>query len=136
MRGFLLTLLVLLGSTIAPGAQDDWTGRYAGDWASAGAGASGLFKLTLTPGAGGQWGLEVSFTLADTEVKTKVNSIKIDGAKIEARYEFDLQGNRLESTITGERDGGRLTGKYTTKTVAEGAPVDQGEWKAAVEKKQ
>jgi len=50
---------------------------------------------------------------------------------IEGKYLGDLSGNRLQSTIHGERKGNALAGTYQTKPLAGGAQVDEGEWKAA-----
>jgi hypothetical protein len=46
-------------------------------------------------------------------------------------YTFDLLGTKLESTIDGERTGGKLTGKYQTRSVTDGSAVDRGTWEAA-----
>jgi hypothetical protein len=40
-------------------------------------------------------------------------------------------GARLESTIDGERSSGKISGKYHTRNVADGSPVDQGAWEAS-----
>jgi hypothetical protein len=74
----------------------------------------------------------VSFTVSDQDVKTKITSLKVDGAKLEIVYEFDLQGTVLQSTINGELDGQTLKGKYQTKVVADGSAADEGEWKATL----
>jgi hypothetical protein len=73
----------------------------------------------------------VTFSYAGEEVKTNVTLCKIDGPKIEAQYDFDLSGNRLQSTIHGERKGTALEGKYQTAALADGSRVDEGDWKAA-----
>ena len=86
--------------------------------------------MTVTRGADGKPRCEVSFGFGDAVVKTKVTYLAIDGAKVHVKYEFDLQGNKLESTVTGELTGDTLSGKYSTKVVADGAAVDEGEWKA------
>ena len=77
----------------------------------------------------GKWKCEASFTLGGQEVKTTMKSIKVEESKIEIRYEFDLQGNLLQSTLTGQLEGRTLEGKYKTVTVADSSPVDEGVWK-------
>ena len=73
----------------------------------------------------------MSFEYAGQEVSTNVTLCKIEGPKIEAQYDFDLGGNRLQSTIHGDRKGGALEGKYQTKALDSGSAVDEGDWKAA-----
>jgi hypothetical protein len=67
------------------------------------------------------------FTMGSTEVKTKVTHIAVHGLKLEMKYELDLGGSRLESTIHGTLSGETMEGKYITKWVADGSPVDEGE---------
>jgi hypothetical protein len=50
--------------------------------------------------------------------------------KLELKYEFDLNGVRLESTIHGTLSGEALEGSYSTKSVADGSAADEGQWKA------
>ncbi len=106
----------------------DLAGRYKGDWT--GSAANGGFSISLEAAAGGAWKCEVTFTLADAEVKTKVTMVRVEGAEIEARYEFDLGGNKLQSTLKGRLVENRLEGKYQTIALANNSPVDEGEWKA------
>jgi hypothetical protein len=63
---------------------------------------------------------------------TNVTLCKTEGSKIEAQYDFDLSGNRLQSTIRGERKENTLPGTYQTKPLAGGAQVDEGDWKATL----
>ena len=105
------------------------SGTYKGT-SSGSAGASGDFVVSLTQGGNGDWKSEVTFTLGGQDVKTKITSLKVDGAKVTIVYEFDLQGTVLESTITGELNAGALAGDYHTKVVADGSAVDEGTWKA------
>ncbi len=122
------SFFVLMVSTYAL-ADDAIQGAYIGDW-SGSSGAGGKFKLSVTQ-QDGKTKCTVSFDYAGEEVKTNVTLCKIDGPKIEAQYDYDMQGNRLQSTIHGERKGSALEGKYQAKALANGAPVDEGDWKAA-----
>ena len=70
------------------------------------------------------------FTMGSTEVKTKVTHVAVNGMKLEMKYEFDLNGVRLESTLRGTLNGEVLQGRYSTKSVADGSAADEGEWKA------
>ena len=111
----------MLAVLVAFGA--DLEGNYKGTW-SGNAGASGNIKMSFTTGK-----VEVTFTLADQDVKTKVTSFEVNGAKMKVVYQFDLQGAVLESTATGELKDGTLAGEYHTKAVADGSAVDDGTWK-------
>jgi hypothetical protein len=104
-------------------------GKYSGKWDGS-SGASGEFLLALTR-TGGDWKAEVSFTMGAEKVNCAVTSLRVDGAKVQVVYTFDLLGMKLESTIEGERSGAKLSGKYRTRSVADNVPVDQGSWEAS-----
>src|ERR1700730_8621966 len=120
-------MLCLVASFIllAAGLGGTYKGSYSGS-----AGASGDFVVSLTQADSGEWKSEVTFTLGGADVKTKITSLTVDGAKVKIVYEFDLQGTALESTVTGELSGATLAGDYHTKVVADGSAVDEGTWKA------
>lgn len=101
----------------------DVAGTYKGTWS--GGAASGEIRMKLDSAGNGTWNADVVFTLGTDEVKTKVTSVKVDGAKVEVVYQFDLQGNTLESTATGQVTDKTLEGAYKTKAVADGSPVDE-----------
>src|SRR5947209_1199425 len=109
-------------------ADKDLAGIYVGKWSGV-SGAAGDFRIALTL-RDSKLAPDVMFTMGSTEVKTKVTHIAVDGLKLEMKYEFDLNGNRLESTIHGTLSGETLQGRYTTKSVEDGQPADAGEWKA------
>ena len=111
-------------------AENAIRGDYVGDWSGA-SGAGGSFKLSIAA-ENGTTRCNVTFSYAGEEVKTHVTVCKIDGPNIEAQYDFDLSGNRLQSTIRGERKGDALSGTYQTKPLAGGPQVDEGDWKAAL----
>lgn len=123
----LALLLLALGAlnaqdTISPGAyKGTWTGSQSG----------GDFHLTLKSDGHGGLAAEVGFTLDGQEVPGKIISIKVDGASITLAYEFDLQGNQLQSVTEGKLKGKSLEGTY--KTTAGDTPVDQGTWKTTAQ---
>jgi hypothetical protein len=125
MRIALLSLATAF-AIFAAGLGGTYKGNYSGS-----AGASGDFTITLNQSAGGEWKAEVSFNLAGEDVKGKISSVQVDGAKVKVVYQFDLQGTVLESTATGELKGNTLEGAYQTRAVADGSPVDEGTWKAS-----
>jgi hypothetical protein len=132
MRNALAIVIVLLTLGMVPEARTaDLAGRYGGDWASSANGVNGAFHLSLARAGADKWNLEVTFTMAGAEVKTTTRSIKVEGVKIQATYDFDLGGNLLRSSIEGHLMDGKLEGTYKTTTVADGSPVDEGTWKAA-----
>ena len=105
----------------------DLAGTYKGSY-SGSAGAGGAFLITLHR-SGTDWKAEVSFDLGG-EVKAKVTSVQVDGSKVKAVYQFDFQGATLESTATGELKNDKLDGTYQTRSIPDGAAVDQGTWNA------
>jgi hypothetical protein len=120
-------LLVALGFLFA---ADIGGGTYKGSWSGAG---NGDFRLKLEPGGNGDWNADVVFTIGADEVKTKIKSVKVDGPKLDIVYTFDLQGTALQSAVTGQLTGKTLEGTYKTSAVADGAPVDEGTWKASAQ---
>jgi hypothetical protein len=114
--------LVILGPALL--AQDGLAGTYKGKWA--GMSAAGDFTLRLEK-SGPDWKGAVTFTIADTEVPTKVSFLEVKETTIEMKYEFDLGGNQLQSHLQGEFKEGELTGKYRTRPVADlSIVVDEG----------
>jgi hypothetical protein len=120
---FLLSVVVMLGA-----GESAIKGHYAGSWSGA-SGASGAFELSVAMAAD-KPKCEISFTYAGEKVKTTVTLCKTSASNIEAQYDFDVDGNRLQSTIHGELKDNALTGKYQTKALADGSAVDEGDWKA------
>jgi hypothetical protein len=64
--------------------------------------------------------------------KTTVTSVKVAGQKLEAVYEYDLQGFKLRSKIQGQLTGTTLEGKYQSTTIADNAAVSEGTWKTTL----
>jgi hypothetical protein len=124
-------VLFLLFSSLAF-AFANHAGKYTGTWT--GATSDGTIKIALAPAAAqGEWSAEVSFTLGDQDVKCKTVAVKVDGEKLDLVYDFNLSGLQATSTVTGQFDGTKLEGQYSTKS-AGGASVDQGTFKTALEK--
>src|SRR5438445_7027356 len=100
MRSIALITLFVLVALAGAAADPAIKGDFTGDWSGA-SGAGGPFRLSVADD-GGKPKCTVSFSYAGEDVKTNVTLCKIDGPKIEAQYDFDLGGNRLQSTIHGE----------------------------------
>jgi hypothetical protein len=116
-----LLALIALAATSTLSAQSTIpAGSYKGTWT--GGQSAGDFHLTLREGKA-----EVGFTLEGQEIPGKVITLKIDGASLTLVYEFDLQGNKLQSLTQGALKGKTLEGTY--KTTAGDTPVDEGTWK-------
>jgi hypothetical protein len=116
---FMIAVGILSGADLA--------GTYKGSY-SGSAGASGEFRIVLSQ-SGGTWKADVNFNLGE-DVKAKVTSVEVDGAKIKVVYQFEFQGATLESTATAELKGDKFDGAYQTKSVADGSSVDEGNWNA------
>jgi len=121
-------LLILLPLLCLLAADDSLAGRYTGDWKSTGAGGGGTFRMKLESASDG-WKCEVSFTFGGEEVKSTMRSCKIGQSKLEAVYDFELQGDALQSKITGQWNGKSFDGRY--ETTAGSDAVDDGTWTAA-----
>ena len=122
----LVTVVLCTAVLFAAGLAGSYKGTYSGS-------ASGDILVKLAEAAPGEWKAEVTFSFGSQDVKTKVTSVKVDGSKVKIVYEFDLDGNGLESTITGELSGTTLAGEYHTKTTGDGSAVDEGTWKGTAQ---
>ena len=124
----IIICLALASVLFAAGVAGTYKGSYSGS-----AGASGDILVMLKQADDGAWKAEVTFGFGGDDVKTKVTSVSVDGAKVKIVYEFDLDGNGLESTITGELKGTTIAGDYHTKATADGSAVDEGTWKGVAQ---
>src|SRR5277367_2888370 len=98
--------ILLMAAVLAPAQSTIGPGMYKGTY-TGGAGG-GDFRLKVSAGGKG----EIGFTVGGEEVASKMISFKIDGASLTAVYEFDLQGNKLQSAITGTLKGKTIEGSY------------------------
>ena len=103
-------------------------GAYSGSWTSDRTSSGGKIEIQLKTQAA------VSFTLEGETVACKVVSSKVNEGGLEIQYDFEFGGNKLRSTISGTATPEKLSGKYVTKTVADGSPVDSGTFAALVAK--
>jgi hypothetical protein len=124
----LILCFALVSVLFAAGVAGKYKGTYSGS-----AGASGDIVVTLKQADDGAWKSEVSFTFGGQDIKTKVTSVSVDGSKVKIVYEFDLDGNGLESTIKGELKGTTLAGDYHTKATADDSAVDEGTWTGTIQ---
>lgn len=118
-----LTLL----AGIAGGQDKLAAATYKGQWA--GASGGGDIHVTFKAGADGNLTPDVGFTLGGQDVTCKVLSFKMDGAKFTMVYEFDAQGNILQSATEAVVKGKTIEGTY--KTTAGDQSADSGTWKAS-----
>lgn len=133
MRTLLSLLIIALPALSWLNAADAVSGRYTGTWSSENSGNGGSIKMDLKSAADAAQTSEVSFTISTYEVKTKVKSVKAGASSTEIQYEFDLQGNKLVSTLTLAATGDKLEGTYVSRN-ASGDPVDSGSIKATLAK--
>jgi hypothetical protein len=108
--------------------------RYSGDWKSNGGGGGGAFRMTLAHGPGQAWKCEISFDFQGEDVKTTMRTIKVDASRLEATYDFEIEGNALETKLTGQWNGKTFNGSYETASVDGQEPVDDGAWTATLAK--
>lgn len=129
LKLLILAAILAIGLVDLPAQDKLGPGTYKGTYT--GAGGGGDIHLTLKPDGKGGFSAEVGFTIMGEEVPAKITSMKVDGAKIEMVYDFDLQGAKLQSAMQGTLSGKTLTGTY--KTSADGAAVDEGTWKTTAQ---
>ena len=103
-------------SAVLSFAADTYTGKRASD----NSGSGGEIRITLKPEA------KVVFKLSGQDVECTVVTARQERESIELAYDFILQGYKLRSTLRGTLKEGKLAGKYETKTVEDGMPVDTG----------
>ena len=129
MRALRIFLMLLVLATMSF-AQDKLTpGVYKGTWN--GPSGGGDFIVTIKSDSKGGLTADLSFTVGGEAVTGKVTSSKVDGAKVEIVYDFDVQGTKLQTSTQGTLTGKTLSGTY--KSTAEGQAVDEGTWKTAAQ---
>jgi hypothetical protein len=119
--------LLLMAAVLAPAQSTIGAGTYKGTYS--GGSGGGDFRLKVSADGKG----EIGFTVGGEEVASKMVSFKIDGATLTAVYEFDLQGNKLQSAIQGALKGKTIEGTYKTTVAGADDAVDQGTWKTSIE---
>jgi hypothetical protein len=129
MRALRIFLMLLVLATMSF-AQDKLTPAvYKGTWN--GPSGGGDFIVTIKSDGKGGLAADLSFTVGGEAVTGKVASSKVDGAKVEIVYDFDVQGTRLQTSTQGTLTGKTLYGTY--KSTAEGQTIDEGTWKTAAQ---
>lgn len=101
-------------------------GVWNGKWSSSQNENGGEIRITLEPEA------QVVFTLSGREVKTKIASQKKDGSSFSLEYDFDLEGYRLRSSLTGKIQGEAAEGTYRTKSLDDASAVDSGTFQVSL----
>ena len=77
--------------------------------------------------ADGKWKAEAGFDIGGTDVPCTVKSLKIDGDAIEVEYDWDFQGAKVTSHLTGKRKDRAMDGTY--KAGSADQAVGTGTWK-------
>jgi hypothetical protein len=130
-RNLAAVLAALILLPFAVPAQEDIAGTYVGHYVNK-AGKSGGYQLTLSPGPGGTWTGEVIAVLDGKPTKSRMTSLVVKGAFIEAAYDFEAQGHKASSRITGAKAGQTFQGSF--ETLYKGKVVDTGTWKTSLKK--
>src|SRR5277367_3997262 len=94
--GRIIAMILLVAGMVA-GQDALVAGTYKGQWT--GTGASGDIHVMFRDGGDGKLKPEVGFTLGGQDVTCKILSFKVDGSKFTMVYEFDAQGNVLQSAL-------------------------------------
>ena len=126
-----LCLILLSAVLLVRAADTGMAGSYAGEWKSDSSGNGGAIRMTLTPAPGDSLKCDISFTLSGDEVKTKIQSFKLENPQFDVAYDFEVQGVTARSKLTGKWDGKSFTGRYQTTVVDSGDSVDAGTWSAS-----
>jgi hypothetical protein len=129
-----LSLLFLSTILLVRAADPGMAGNYTGVWKSDASGNGGTIRMTLIAVPDASYKCDVSFTLGGEEVKTKLQSFKLENSQLDVAYDFDVQGITARSRITGKWDGKAFAGRYQTTTVDSGDGVDAGTWNATLAK--
>jgi hypothetical protein len=124
-----LSLFLLSSLLLVRAADNDMAGIYAGVWKSDSSGNNGSVHMTLTAVPDQSWKCEISFTLAGEDIKTKVQSFKLENSQLDVAYDFEVQGITARSRLNGKWDGKAFSGRYQTTVVDTGDGVDAGTWK-------
>jgi hypothetical protein len=122
-----LCFLLLTSVLLVRAADTGMAGSYTGEWKSDSSGSAGALHMTLDANSK----CDISFTLAGEEVKTKIQSFKLENSQFEVAYDFEVQGIVARSKLTGKWDGKAFTGRYQTTVVDSGDGVDAGTWSAS-----
>lgn len=126
---FLAAFAVALGSAgalIANAASGaDIAGEWDGGWE--GAGGSGTFKLTLTPGADGKLSGGVSVGQADGDYKATFTSVAIVDGKLIAKYDY-TPDPQAEIALTGTFEGATLKGEWKMLPKGQEMELAAGTW--------
>lgn len=109
----------------AAAAAASLQGKYAGEWKGQEE-STGALKLSFKQDAAGAWTAEAAFTFDGAEIPAKTKSVKVEGAKVELVFEWNVQGTSGRSSLKGEFKGDTIEGKYDSN-VAEAA--SSGSWK-------
>jgi len=125
MRKLSMIVLVLMAAALA--ADRDLAGRFAGEWTSGSSGNGGPIQFALEQ-AGAAWKCDLTFGLDNGEVKTTMREVKLQDAKLELVYDFEVQGAALRSRVKGEWDGMAFRGKYETTSSDGSQQIDSSSW--------
>ena len=131
----LLVLLVAFGtgsgctvpSTKSPpvAAKPNFAGDYAGEWRGQDE-STGALRIKLMSGPNSTWTGSVVFAFEAVDVPTTVNSVHVDGSKVEVVFTYEIDGTVASTKLVGEMAGNQLGGSYDSNTGGGGAA---GTWK-------
>lgn len=131
----LLVLLVAFGTgagctgpsskSPAVAVKPNFAGDYAGEWHGQDE-STGALRIKLMPAQNSSWTGSVVFTFEAVDVTTKVNSVHVDGSKVEVVFTYEIDGTVASTKLVGEMEGNQLGGSYDSNT---GGGDSAGTWK-------
>jgi uncharacterized protein involved in outer membrane biogenesis len=92
-------------------------GQFTGKWKSSSE-RSGELRVKLTQDAAATWSAEASFSYDQKQVPMKMKTVRVDGAKVEMAFDWDVDGTAAQSKLSGELTGDTLKGTYETSGAA------------------
>lgn len=124
-------LLIILALTAVAGLAlaAEVIGTYKGAWTSDNQGGGDL--IMNFSGDSGSLKAEVSFTNEGETIKCDVQSVKLDGSKLQLVMDYGIEGNRYEATVSGVVQGKLLSGTYKTRSLTDDSTGDTGTWKTS-----
>src|SRR5262245_14637219 len=105
-------------------SSDQYAGKWSGTWEGPG---TGQFDLTLAKGKDGTPTGKVDVTSDGGNYSADLTSVKFDGNKIVAKYDFPLDPS-AEVIVSGTFDDHEAKGTWAIKTKGQDAEVAAGTW--------
>ena len=131
-RWWVCLFLVICGAFVSaaqrgegPPAGEQFVGTWAGTWE--GAGSAGGIELVLEKGKDAELTGRVSIA-GDPAYTATFKTLKFDGKKMTATYDFPPDPTAVEIMIDATFDGTKATGAWSATDKSGGSQVASGTW--------